>query len=284
MIHVEEVTYVYPGARLPALRDISLDIPEGQFYAVVGPNQAGKSTLAYAMAGYIPHFYRGRLEGKVTVAGLDTRATPLHELVLTAGLIFQNPFNQISGTKFTVREEIAFGLENLGMPRGEMRTRVDETMELVGINHLADRSPLALSGGEMQRVAIASILAMKPKVLILDEPTSQLDPIGSREVFSAVRSLISSEKMTVVMIEHKLEWVAVFADYVIAMVDGQILANGSPSSVLTLDTLQMAGAGQTRYTRAARRARDLGSWPDQHELPVTLEEAEEAFRRLKTGA
>jgi len=275
---------VYPGARLPALRDISLDIPEGQFYAVVGPNQAGKSTLAYAMAGYIPHFYRGRLEGKVTVAGLDTRATPLHELVLTAGLIFQNPFNQISGTKFTVREEIAFGLENLGMPRGEMRTRVDETMELVGINHLADRSPLALSGGEMQRVAIASILAMKPKVLILDEPTSQLDPIGSREVFSAVRSLISSEKMTVVMIEHKLEWVAVFADYVIAMVDGQILANGSPSSVLTLDTLQMAGAGQTRYTRAARRARDLGSWPDQHELPVTLEEAEEAFRRLKTGA
>jgi energy-coupling factor transporter ATP-binding protein EcfA2 len=261
-----------------------LDIPEGQFYAVVGPNQAGKSTLAYAMAGYIPHFYRGRLEGKVTVAGLDTRATPLHELVLTAGLIFQNPFNQISGTKFTVREEIAFGLENLGMPRGEMRTRVDETMELVGINHLADRSPLALSGGEMQRVAIASILAMKPKVLILDEPTSQLDPIGSREVFSAVRSLISSEKMTVVMIEHKLEWVAVFADYVIAMVDGQILANGSPSSVLTLDTLQMAGAGQTRYTRAARRARDLGSWPDQHELPVTLEEAEEAFRRLKTGA
>lgn len=275
---------MYPGARLPALRDISLDIPEGQFYAVVGPNQAGKSTLAYAMAGYIPHFYRGRLEGKVTVAGLDTRATPLHELVLTAGLIFQNPFNQISGTKFTVREEIAFGLENLGMPRGEMRTRVDETMELVGINHLADRSPLALSGGEMQRVAIASILAMKPKVLILDEPTSQLDPIGSREVFSAVRSLISSEKMTVVMIEHKLEWVAVFADYVIAMVDGQILANGSPSSVLTLDTLQMAGAGQTRYTRAARRARDLGSWPDQHELPVTLEEAEEAFRRLKTGA
>jgi len=274
---------VYPGARLPALRDISLDIPEGQFYAVVGPNQAGKSTLAYAMAGYIPHFYRGRLEGKVTVAGLDTRATPLHELVLTAGLIFQNPFNQISGTKFTVREEIAFGLENLGMPRGEMRTRVDETMELVGINHLADRSPLALSGGEMQRVAIASILAMKPKVLILDEPTSQLDPIGSREVFSAVRSLISSEKMTVVMIEHKLEWVAVFADYVIAMVDGQILANGSPSSVLTLDTLQMAGAGQTRYTRAARRARDLGSWPDQHELPVTLEEAEEALRRLKTG-
>jgi energy-coupling factor transporter ATP-binding protein EcfA2 len=283
MIHVEEVTYVYPGARLPALRDISLDIPEGQFYAVVGPNQAGKSTLAYAMTGYIPHFYRGRLEGSVTVAGMDTRATPLHELVLTAGLIFQNPFNQISGTKFTVREEIAFGLENLGMPRGEMQTRVDETMELVGINRLADRSPLALSGGEMQRVAIASILAMKPKVLVLDEPTSQLDPIGSREVFSAVRSLMSAEKMTVVMIEHKLEWVAVFADHVIAMVDGQILANGSPTDVLTADALQMAGVGQTRYTRAARRARDLGSWPDQHELPVTLEEAEEAFRRLKTG-
>lgn len=284
MIQAEEVTYTYPGARLPALRDISLNIPEGQFCAVIGPNQAGKSTLAYAIAGYIPHFYRGRLEGKVSVAGLDTRDTPLNQMVLKAGLIFQNPFNQISGTKFTVREEIAFGLENLGMPREEMQTRAGETMELVGISHLADRSPLALSGGEMQRVAIASVLAMKPKALILDEPTSQLDPIGSREVFSAVRSLISSEKMTVVMIEHKLEWVAVFADRVIAMMDGQILADGSPTDILTADDLPMQSIGQTRYTRAARRVRDLGQWPDQRKLPVTLEEAEEAFRRLKAGA
>ncbi len=230
MIEIEEVTYIYPGTRTPALCDVSLSIPEGQFCAIVGQNRAGKSTLAYTMAGYIPHFYHGRLKGEVTIAGQDTRTTPLNELVLTAGLIFQNPFNQISGTKFTVREEIAFGLENLGMPREEMRFRVEETMNLVGISQLADRSPLALSGGQMQRVAIASVLAMKPKVLILDEPTSQLDPIGSREVFSAVRSLISDEKITVVMIEHKLEWVAVFSDRVIAMGNGQIIAEGSPET------------------------------------------------------
>jgi energy-coupling factor transporter ATP-binding protein EcfA2 len=278
MIEIEKVTYSYPGTPGPALKDISLSVPEGQFCAIVGPNQAGKSTLAYAMAGYIPHFYQGRLQGEITIAGQDVRSTPLHELALTVGLIFQNPFNQISGTKFTVREEIAFGLENLGTPRGEMQTRVGEIMDLVGITHLADRSPLALSGGQMQRVAIASVLAMKPKVLILDEPTSQLDPIGSREVFSAIRALISDERITVVMIEHKLEWVAVFADRVVAMAAGEVLADGSPSEVLTDASLLKHGLGETRYTLAARRASQLGRWPRGRPLCVTLEEAVEGFK------
>jgi energy-coupling factor transport system ATP-binding protein len=278
MIEIENVTYFYPGTRNAALRDISLSITEGQFCAIVGPNQAGKSTLAYAMAGYVPHFYQGRLEGEITTAGQDIRSTPLNELALTVGLIFQNPFNQISGTKFTVREEIAFGLENLGTPRQEMQKRVEEIMDLVGITHLADRSPLALSGGQMQRVAIASVLAMKPKVLILDEPTSQLDPIGSREVFSAVRALISAEQITVVMIEHKLEWVAVFADRVVAMARGRILADGSPAEVLTDESLLKHGLGETRYTLAARQAYRLGHWPEKRPLCVSLEEAVEGFK------
>ena len=283
MIEIQNLSYTYPGARSPALQNINLTIPEGQFCALVGPNLAGKSTLAYAMAGYIPHFYHGNLQGRVTVAGHDTASTPLNELVLNVGLIFQNPFNQISGTKFTVREEIAFGLENLGMPRPEMRDRVEATLDLVGIQDLADRSPLALSGGQMQRVAIASVLAMRPQVLILDEPTSQLDPIGSREVFSAVRSLISDENITVVMIEHKLEWVAVFADRVVAMAGGQILADGSATEVLTDETLIQKGTGQTRYTQAARRARELGHWLENRELPVTLEGAQAAFEEIQAG-
>src|SRR3990172_890632 len=173
MISVQHVTYTYPGATSPALRDISLDIPARQFCALVGANGAGKSTLAYILSGFVPHFYHGKLSGEVTLAGKPTRLTPLSELVLSAGLIFQNPFNQISGTKFTVREEIAFGLENLGMPRGEMLARIEEVMELIGIAPLAERSPLALSGGQMQRVALAAVLVMRPKVLILDEPTAQ---------------------------------------------------------------------------------------------------------------
>lgn len=277
MISLRQVTYFYPATSTPALRDVSLEIPSGQFCAVIGSNGAGKSTLAYALAGFVPHFYRGALSGEVKVAGQNTAATPLSELVLVAGLVFQNPFNQISGTKFTVREEIAFGLENLGVPRGAMLERAEAAMERVGIRSLADRSPLALSGGQMQRVAIASVLVMRPSVLILDEPTSQLDPVGSREVFAAIRALASAGETTVVMIEHKLEWVAEFADRVIAFAGGEIIADGKPGAVLTDESLIERGVGQTRYTLASRRARELGLWPAGRKLAVRLDEAVEGF-------
>jgi energy-coupling factor transporter ATP-binding protein EcfA2 len=283
MIVLDHVTYTYPGTKSPALKDISLTIADGQFCAVIGPNGAGKSTLAYTIAGFVPHFYRGTLTGRVMVEENDTQIKPLSDLVTNTGLIFQNPFNQISGTKFTVREEIAFGLENLGLPRDEMLSRVEETLALMGISDLSGRSPLALSGGQMQRVAIASVLAMRPQVLVLDEPTSQLDPIGSREVFNAVRELMMSRKMTVVMIEHKLEWVAGFADRAIAMAGGQILADGRPAEVLTDESLIAYGVGQTRYTQAARRARELNIWPAGKPLPVTLEEAVEGFQATMDG-
>jgi energy-coupling factor transporter ATP-binding protein EcfA2 len=283
MILLNGVTYTYPGTQAPALKDIHLHVPAGQFCAVVGPNGAGKSTLAYTIAGFIPHFYHGTLAGQITVAGNETRSTPLGDLVLNTGLIFQNPFNQISGTKFSVREEIAFGLENLGLPRDEMLGRVAATLELMGITELADRSPLALSGGQMQRVAIASVLAMRPQVLVLDEPTSQLDPIGSREVFNAIRALTQMGGVTVLMIEHKLEWVAAFADRAIAMVDGEILADGPPGEVLTGESLLAHGMGQTRYTQAARRAREQAGWPPGRILPLRLEEAVEAFKEMKGG-
>lgn len=251
-----------------------MEIPRGQFCALVGPNGAGKSSLAYALTGFIPHFYRGHLEGKVIVDGKLTAETPLHELVRSAGLIFQNPFNQISGTKFTVFEEIAFGLENLGVPRDEMRARVSDIMAMLDITDLADRSPIALSGGQMQRAAIASVLAMRPKALILDEPTSQLDPIGSKEVFAAVRSLVANSQTTIVMIEHKLEWVAQFADRVIALSAGEIVADGKPEQVLTDPAVIQNGIGQTHYTMAASAARQRGFQPaDQPRLPVTLDQA-----------
>ena len=261
MIELEGVTYTFPGTSSPALKDITLGIPQGQFCAVIGPNGAGKSTLAYTLAGFVPHFYHGNLSGVVRVEGQQTVSTPLSELVLTVGLIFQNPFNQISGTKFTVQEEIGFGLENLGLPRAEMQERIADMMHLLSIEDLAERSPLALSGGQMQRVAIASVLAMQPKILVLDEPTSQLDPIGSREVFAALRALMANISMTVIMIEHKLEWVAMFADRVIALANGSVVADGKPGEVLTDENLLTLGVGQTRYTPAARQARMCGLLP-----------------------
>ena len=146
---------------------------------MVGPNGAGKSTLCYTIAGFVPHFFKGELTGAVLVDGSDLQSSTLNEWVLTVGLAFQNPFNQISGAKYTVFEELAFGLENIGIPRDEMIARVEESMKLTGISDLADRSPYSLSGGQQQRVALTSILVMQPKVLVLDEPTSQMDPVGN---------------------------------------------------------------------------------------------------------
>ncbi len=189
LVNLQNVTYKYPLTDVPVLKNISLKVDEGEFVAVIGPNGAGKSTLCYTLSGFVPHFFKGELTGKVEVAGVEVQAATLSEWVMTVGLAFQNPFNQISGAKYTVYEEIAFGLENLGVPRDEMKVRVEETMAMTGITHLANRSPYSLSGGQQQRVALTSILVMQPKVLVLDEPTSQLDPIGTREVFAVIREM-----------------------------------------------------------------------------------------------
>ena len=158
------VTYRYPLTDKPALSKVDLQVKEGEFVAIIGPNGAGKSTLCYTIAGFIPHFFKGELDGRVEVAGIETSSSNLSEWVLNVGLVFQNPFNQISGAKYTVYEEVAFGLENLGVPRAEMETRVDQALTLTGISDLADRSPYSLSGGQQQRVALTSILVMEPPI------------------------------------------------------------------------------------------------------------------------
>ena len=275
IINLKDVTYKYPLTDAPALHNISLQVDEGEFVAVVGPNGAGKSTLCYTLAGFVPHFFKGELTGTVEVDGKDLHQANLHEWVLNVGLAFQNPFNQISGAKYTVFEELAFGLENIGVPRDEMMSRVEAAMKLTGISDLADRSPYSLSGGQQQRVALTSILVMQPKVLVLDEPTSQLDPIGTREVFSVIRTL-AEQGMTVLLAEHKVEWIAEFADRVIALHEGQILLEGNPADVLTSDLLLEKGFGISRYTSAARQAKKLGLWKKET-LPVTLDEAVKGF-------
>lgn len=275
IINLQNVTYKYPLTDVPVLKNINLQIEEGQFVAVVGPNGAGKSTLCYTLAGFVPHFFKGELAGEIEVAGMESSQSTLDEWVLNVGLAFQNPFNQISGAKYTVFEELAFGLENIGVPRDEMKARVTHALDLTGISDLADRSPYSLSGGQQQRVALASILVMRPKVLVLDEPTSQMDPIGTREVFGVIRKM-AQQGMTVVLVEHKVEWIAQFADRVVALKDGQILLDGTPSEVLTSPILEESGFGVSRYTSVARKAQELGLWK-MDRLPVTLDEAVEGF-------
>lgn len=279
IVNLSKVTYKYPLTQTPALSNLNLKMKEGEFVAVIGPNGAGKSTLCYTLAGFVPHFYKGELNGTVEVAGVETKSSTLSEWVLNVGLAFQNPFNQITGAKYTVYEEIAFGLENLGVPRDEIQARVDQALTLTGIREIADRSPYSLSGGQQQRVALTSILVMQPKVLVLDEPTSQMDPIGTREVFGVIRSL-AERGMTVLMTEHKVEWVAQFADRVIALHEGKILMDGTPREVLTSERLLDKGFGISRYTSAAREALKRGLWPKNRALPVTLDEAVAGFKKV----
>jgi energy-coupling factor transport system ATP-binding protein len=281
VVELQDVTYSYPLTEHPALKNLSLLVDEGEFVAVIGPNGAGKSTLCYTMAGFVPHFFKGELRGKVRIAGKDTQESSLDEMVLDVGLVFQNPFNQISGSKFTVYEELAFGLENQGIPPEQMPPRLEEIMQLTGIQDLAGRSPYSLSGGQQQRVALASILVMKPKLLVLDEPTSQLDPIGTREVFQVIKGM-SGRGMTVVLVEHKIEWIAEFVDRVIALVDGEILMEGPPRQVLTSAELSEKGVHVSRYTSTARRAVKEGLWPADKKLPVTLDEAVQGFGLMKS--
>ncbi|MCK6581797.1 MAG: energy-coupling factor ABC transporter ATP-binding protein [Anaerolineales bacterium] len=275
-VNLQNLTYKYPLTKEPALQNIDMQVREGEFVAVIGPNGAGKSTLCYALAGFVPHFFKGEISGSIEVEGKKSSESTLDEWVLNVGLAFQNPFNQISGAKYTVFEELAFGLENIGVPRDEMKARVEDAMSLTGISDLADRSPYSLSGGQQQRVALTSILVMRPRLLVLDEPTSQMDPIGTREVFGVVRRM-AEEGMTVVMVEHKMEWIAHFADRVIALKEGRIFLEGTPGDVLTSDVLIENGFGVSRYTSAAREAKKQGLWKKE-KLPVTLDEAEEGFK------
>src|SRR6266508_6282237 len=225
IVELRDVTYKYPLTDNPVLKNINLAVNEGEFVAIVGPNGAGKSTLCYTIASFIPHFFKGELTGTVEVAGIESHKSTLADWVLNVGLAFQNPFNQITGAKYTVYEEIAFGLENIGIPRDEIKVRVEDVMNLTGITDLADRSPYSLSGGQQQRVALTSILVMQPKVLVLDEPTSQLDPAGTREVFGVIRKM-AEQGLTVILVEHKVEWIAQFADRVIASMKDKSCSKG----------------------------------------------------------
>ena len=278
MIRIEAFSYAYPDAVSPALHEIDLHVPTGQFCGIVGPNGAGKSTLCYAITGFIPHYYRGSPTGRVVVAGQDIAETSLSDLIGEVGLVFQNPFNQITWARFTIREEVAFGLENLGVPRHEMELRVDEALALTGLTELAERSPYTLSGGQQQRLAIASIMVMKPRLLVLDEPTSQLDPAGTMEVFAAVDKLAASGDTTIVLAEHKLEWLATFADRVVALVKGRIVADGTPEGVLTNPEISEHGIIPPRYTQAAWLTKAQRHTDITAAMPVTLEQAKEYFR------
>ncbi len=241
VIEAVDLGYTYRRAALPALMNVNFKIFEGELVVVTGHTGCGKSTLSRVMNGLIPHFYRGNMEGKMFVCGHDVGETPLKELCKFVGRTFQNAESQLLSS--SVRRELAFGLENYGTPREEMLERISQISDLMGLNSLLDKAPYELSGGEMQRVALASILVMDPEVIVLDEPFGNLDWRGRKALFSNLLNLHSDRvygdsgklesKRTMVVFDHQIDPVIRIADRVIIMERGRIIQNGDPRTVFS---------------------------------------------------
>ena len=276
VISLEHVGYRYPLGREDAVCDVSFQVEQGQVCALLGANGSGKTTICNLIRGFIPRFYRGEPTGLVQLAGRPVEQYDDAELTETVGYSFQNPFTQMSGVKDNVREEIAYALENLGIERDAMAARVDAMIELLHLGDIADANPLELSGGQRQRVAIAAVLVTDPPIVVLDEPTSQLDPQSTEDVFNII-ALLKRQGKTVILVEHKIDLVARYSDLVILMEDGRVAMSGPARRVLTDPQVLDHGGQLPEVTRFfLERNQKLGL---NDPVPLSVEDAIERYGR-----
>ncbi len=269
MIEFRDFSFTYWESARVALRNVSLRIDEGEFVLVAGRSGCGKTSLCRCLNGLIPHFHGGQLSGNVTVAGLDVASSQPRELAGVVGMVFQDPENQVIAAD--VERDVAFGLENAGMPVEQIAYRVGEVLDLMGISALR-RSPIStLSGGEKQRVAIAAALAVQPRILVLDEPSSELDPEGASGLLRFLGDLRARLGITVVIVEHRLERVVEYVDRVLVMEEGRVVADGTPRTVLDSLESPEKGIGLPPVARLARELRGRGIWEGPTPLSVAAE-------------
>ena len=280
MIKIRDLTFYYGDASRPALQDVNLDIEDGEFVLVTGPSGCGKTSLCRCLNGLIPHFYGGEIAGGLEVQGLDVMRHTTRELATRVGMVFQDPENQL--VSMDVQREVAFGLENLAFPRDVMAKRVEEALDTLGISGLRHRQVHELSGGEKQKVVISSVLALHPDVLVLDEPTSELDPKGAEDVLSIVRRLNDELGITVILVEHRLDRVVHLVDRMIVMDKGKIIADGNPRAVLSNGDITSIGAGVPPIVRIVQRLRDNGVNVDN--IPLTVKEGRAMLKDIFMGA
>jgi energy-coupling factor transporter ATPase len=246
IIEIKNLTYTYPGASKPSIDNVSTKIEKGEFVLITGPSGCGKTTLCRTFNGLVPHFYQGELKGEISVAGIDTLQHHTYEMAKHVGLVFQNPENQLFA--LSIEKDVAFGLENNGVPREEMRRKVDWALNQTGIYDIRERSPHEISGGQQQRVAIASVLAMQPEIIVLDEPTSFLDPLSAEKIFEVIYRLNKEQGITVVLVEHRLDLTAKYTDHLIVMDKGRVRFEGDPRQILNSEETRLMGVGIPKAT------------------------------------
>jgi len=274
IIEAKGLTYTYPGASKQSLQDVNLSIEKGEFAILTGPSGCGKTTLCRCFNGLIPHFYAGELKGSLNVVDQNVKEHTIGEMAKRVGLVFQNPENQLFA--LSVEKDVAFGLENVGMPREEMQERVDWALKMTGIEDLRERAPHELSGGQQQRVAIASVLAMQPDIIVFDEPTSFLDPLGAQRIFEVISDLNRKLGITVILVEHRLDLAAKYAGHVIIMDEGRIALDGEPREIFNSEQAWLLGVGIPKAVRLWRLLEESGV--ALKGVPIS---SDEATQRLK---
>jgi energy-coupling factor transporter ATP-binding protein EcfA2 len=275
ILEISNFTFSYSQSPQPVLRDINISVEKGEFIGITGPTGAGKTTLACCLNGIIPHFYGGRLQGQIKLQGSSIFNRSAAQISRHVGSVFQDPESQI--ISLDVEQEIAFGLENLAYPPVEIEKRIAMALDLTGISDLRQRPTVTLSGGQKQRVAVASALAMKPEILLLDEPTSELDPVGTEDIFQVLSTLNKEHGITVIVIEQKTDQLAAHANRILVIDDGAVVMDGEPWQVFSRqEDLDAIGVRIPQVTRLA----GLLGGSDKYSLPLTVEQARIFIERL----
>ena len=277
-LNVKGLSFTYAGSDFPSLVDVNLRVEEGEFILLTGPSGCGKSTLCKSLVGLVPHSYPGEMAGDVEVYGLSVRERPINEIATRVSLVFQDPENQLF--TLSVENDVAFGPENLALPRDDIKGRVNWSLDAVRIQDLRLRAPFELSGGQQQRAAIASVLAMKPLILVFDEPTSFLDPVSAQNLFDLINSLKHQLGVTAILVEHRLDLAAALVNRIVVLDKGRIVLDGDPRSVLADERLDELGVGTPVATRLCLMLRERGF---QLNAAISLEEAISEIKKLLGG-
>lgn len=280
VLEVKDLKFKYRDAKKRVLNGLNFQVKKGEFLCIIGQNGSGKSTLCNALVGLIPYYFAGKLKGQVLVDGIDTQESTIAELSSKIGLVFQNPFNQLSHTAGSVAEELAYGLGNKGVPREKMVKKVEYVAKLMRIDHIIHKNPLELSGGQVQRVAFGSTFIMEPGILVLDECTTQLDPLGSEEIFDIVKEL-NKNGVTVIMVDHDMERVARCADRILVLDSGEQVALDTPQNIFGNPDVMAHHIGAPDYVAITRELKERGLYDGP--VKVIEEDTIELVREVLAG-